>query len=133
MIEGDTQLTAFTFSAVYLFIPSLPVTHALGLVAHLPKAAKLRHLLLYPFKGGKNHTIFQIISWVSSFLCAGGIYYTIKVLCPRGQCENAMHALLLPCFFMSLFLILTMDVIFVFFATLLALAAASLRPVKKKS
>lgn len=64
MIEHETQVTAFTFSAVYLFIPSLPVTHALGLLAHLPKAAKLKHLLLYPFKGGKNHTIFQIISWV---------------------------------------------------------------------
>ena len=59
------RLTAFTFAAIYIFIPSLPVTHALGLVAHCPTAAKVRHLLLYPFKGGKNHTIFQIISWVS--------------------------------------------------------------------
>jgi len=60
------HLTSFTFSAVYILIPSLPVTHALGLVAHCPRAAKARHLLLYPFKGGKNHTIFQIIAWVSS-------------------------------------------------------------------
>jgi hypothetical protein len=62
------HLTSFTFSAVYIMIPSLPITHALGLVAHCPRAAKARHLLLYPFKGGKNHTIFQIIAWVSPSL-----------------------------------------------------------------
>ena len=64
MYEVTDNLTAFTFAAFYIFIPSLPVTHGLGLVAHCPRAAKARHVLLYPIKGGKHHTIFQIISWV---------------------------------------------------------------------
>lgn len=87
MLENENQLTAFTFSAVYLFIPSLPVTHALGLIAHLPKAAKLKHLLLYPFKGGKNHTIFQIISWVR-FLSSLHILFTILRSVHRAESKG---------------------------------------------
>nr|AZI70899.1 acyl-CoA:diacylglycerol acyltransferase 2.3 [Lobosphaera incisa]QIT07021.1 type-2 diacylglycerol acyltransferase DGAT2C [Lobosphaera incisa] len=59
----DSLLTPFTFAAVYIFIPSVPLTHGLGLVAHCPRSAKAKHLLLYPVKGGRNHFIFQVISW----------------------------------------------------------------------
>ncbi len=58
-------LTSFTLAALWLFIPSVPLTHGLGLVAHRPKQGTAKHLLLYPVKGGKHHFIFQIISWVS--------------------------------------------------------------------
>ncbi|KAK9829305.1 hypothetical protein WJX72_005048 [[Myrmecia] bisecta] len=63
MLTFDSLLTPFTFAAVYIFIPSVPLTHALGLVAHCPRSAKAKHLLLYPVKGGRNHFIFQVISW----------------------------------------------------------------------
>lgn len=57
-------IAQFSFAAICLFIPSVPVTHCLGLVAHSPRSAKLKYLLLYPVKGGRHHLIFQIISWV---------------------------------------------------------------------
>ena len=58
-------LAAYTFAALYIFLPSVPVTHALGLLAHLPRSAKLKHLFLYPLHGGREHVIFQLVSWVS--------------------------------------------------------------------
>lgn len=72
-------IAEFSFAAICLFIPSVPVTHCLGLVAHSPKSAKLRYLLLYPVKGGKHHLIFQIISWVWPLLTLHGIF---AVCCP---------------------------------------------------
>lgn len=61
---SDSLLASFAIATVYLFLPSVPVTHALGLVAHLPAKAKAKHVLLYPIKGGRNHLIFEVISWV---------------------------------------------------------------------
>jgi hypothetical protein len=58
------DLTPFTLAALYLFSVSVPLSHACGLVAHYPRKSKLRHLLLYPLLGGKNHAIFQILAWV---------------------------------------------------------------------
>lgn len=58
-------LDDITFATAWVFLPLLPVTHAAGLIAHCPRSAKLRHILLYPFRGGKNHSIFQAIAWVS--------------------------------------------------------------------
>lgn len=65
--KGD-YVAQFSFAAICLFLPSVPVTHCLGLVAHSPKSAKAKYLLLYPVKGGKHHFIFQVISWVRSAL-----------------------------------------------------------------
>ena len=65
---NNNRLAQFIFSAIYIFIPSLPVTHVLGLVAHSPHEAKAQHWLMYPLRGGKHHCIFQIISWVSTLL-----------------------------------------------------------------
>jgi len=62
-------LEDITFAAVWVFLPLLPVTHGVGLVAHCPRSAKLRHILLYPFRGGSNHTIFQAIAWVRARAC----------------------------------------------------------------
>ncbi len=59
LIENVLRLNFATFC---VFLPTVPVTHSLGLVAHCPPAAKLRHILLYPVKGGRHHCIFQIIS-----------------------------------------------------------------------
>ena len=65
ILEQDSlSIASFTFAAIYVFLPSVPVTHCLGLVAHLPASAKAKHLLLYPFKGGRHHFIFQVIAWV---------------------------------------------------------------------
>lgn len=61
-------IAEFSFAAICLFIPSVPLTHCLGLVAHSPRSAKLKYLLLYPVKGGRHHFIFQIISWVWHFM-----------------------------------------------------------------
>ena len=57
-------LETFTFATFCVFLPTVPVTHSLGLLAHCPPAARLRHILLYPIKGGRHHFIFQVISWV---------------------------------------------------------------------
>lgn len=54
----------FTFAVIFVFLPSLPLTHGLGLIAHCSPSARIRHVLLYPFKGGRHHVIFQIIAWV---------------------------------------------------------------------
>ena len=62
--QDSLSIASFTFAAIYVFLPSVPVTHCLGLVAHLPASAKAKHLLLYPFKGGRHHFIFQVIAWV---------------------------------------------------------------------
>ena len=59
------SLEKFTFAAIYVFLPSVPLTHSLGLIAHCPPAARARHILLYPMKGGRHHFIFQVIAWVS--------------------------------------------------------------------
>ena len=66
------SLDDVAFAAAWVFLPLLPVTHAAGLVAHCPRAAKLQHILLYPFRGGKNHTIFQSIAWVRA--CRGAAF-----------------------------------------------------------
>ena len=68
ILEQDSlTIASFTFAAIYVFVPSVPVTHCLGLVAHFPRSAKAKHLLLYPFKGGRHHFIFQVIAWVSTY------------------------------------------------------------------
>ena len=65
LAQDSVTIATLTFAAIYVFLPSLPVTHCLGLVAHCPSSAKAKHLLLYPFKGGRHHFIFQVIAWVS--------------------------------------------------------------------
>ncbi|CAK0784954.1 hypothetical protein CVIRNUC_008159 [Coccomyxa viridis] len=63
LAQDSVTIATLTFAAIYVFLPSLPVTHCLGLVAHCPSSAKAKHLLLYPFKGGRHHFIFQVIAW----------------------------------------------------------------------
>ena len=79
-------LEDITFAAVWVFLPLLPVTHAVGLVAHCPRSAKLRHILLYPFRGGNNHTIFQAIAWVSARISDCGITSACLVSCMPIAC-----------------------------------------------
>ena len=82
-------LSSLTAATSYIFVPSVVVTHALGLVAHLPKSAKAHHILRGPWEGGRqppyattihthfcetltrvrgagrHHLIFQMVAWVS--------------------------------------------------------------------
>ena len=46
-------LSTLTAATSYIFVPSVVVTHALGLVAHLPKSAKAHHILRGPWEGGR--------------------------------------------------------------------------------
>ena len=74
---ADSLLASFATATVYLFLPSVLVTHALGLVAHLPRKAKAKHVLLYPVKGGRNHLIFQVIAWVRQYVLASHMAGTV--------------------------------------------------------
>ena len=62
------DLTPYTLACFYIFTIALPLTHALGLVAHCPRRCRARHVLLYPLLGGRMHAIFSILAWVSKTL-----------------------------------------------------------------
>ena len=49
-------LSTLTAATSYIFVPSVVLTHALGLVAHLPKSAKAHHILRGPWEGGEFRT-----------------------------------------------------------------------------
>ena len=83
------SLDDVAFAAAWVFLPLLPVTHAAGLVAHCPRAAKLQHILLYPFRGGKNHTIFQSIAWVRA--CRGAAFGRRLVALSHVSCLCAVQ------------------------------------------
>ncbi|KAL3152102.1 hypothetical protein ABBQ32_001207 [Trebouxia sp. C0010 RCD-2024] len=82
-------IAEFSFAAICLFIPSVPLTHCLGLVAHSPRSAKLKYLLLYPVKGGRHHFIFQIISWG---IWVASIFVALPVLIRTHKAVRATHA-----------------------------------------
>ncbi|DBB16381.1 hypothetical protein WJX82_004098 [Trebouxia sp. C0006] len=81
-------IAQFSFAAICLFIPSVPVTHCLGLVAHSPRSAKLKYLLLYPVKGGRHHFIFQIISWG---IWVASIFVALPLLLHTHKAIRAAH------------------------------------------
>ena len=58
------DLTPYTLACWYIFVVAMPLTHILGLVAHAPRRAMARHVLLYPLLGGRTHSIFSILAWV---------------------------------------------------------------------
>ncbi len=58
------DLTPYTLACWYIFVVAMPLTHVLGLVAHAPRRAMARHVLLYPLLGGRTHSIFSILAWV---------------------------------------------------------------------
>ena len=90
-------VAAFTAAALWIFVPSVPLPHALGLVAHCPKAAKFKHLLLYPAKGGKHHLIFQVISWVS--WCQQRWCQVVDIL-PLAYVSGAVSFALVTCMYL---------------------------------
>ncbi len=64
------DLTPYTLACWYIFVVAMPLTHVLGLVAHAPRRAMARHVLLYPLLGGRTHSIFSILAWVRLWLVA---------------------------------------------------------------
>ena len=58
------DLTPYTLACFYIFVVAMPLTHVLGLVAHAPRRAMARHVLLYPLLGGRTHSIFSVLAWV---------------------------------------------------------------------
>ena len=58
------DLTPYTLACWYIFVVAMPLTHVLGLVAHAPRRAMARHVLLYPLLGGRTHSIFSVLAWV---------------------------------------------------------------------
>ena len=58
------DLTPYTLACWYIFVVAMPLTHVLGLMAHAPRRAMARHVLLYPLLGGRTHSIFSILAWV---------------------------------------------------------------------
>lgn len=81
-------IAQFSFAAICLFIPSVPVTHILGLVAHSPRSATLKYLLLYPVKGGRHHFIFQTIAWG---IWVASIFVALPVLIRTHKAIRAAH------------------------------------------
>ncbi|CAL8469789.1 g9331 [Coccomyxa elongata] len=103
------SLEQFTFAAIYVFLPSVPVTHSLGLVAHCPSSARARHIILYPLKGGRHHFIFQVIAWVvwaTSILIAAPIALHKQWLnIPTAHVEVLAGAAAIGSVFAELFMI----------------------------
>jgi hypothetical protein len=65
------DLTPYTLACFYIFVVAMPLTHVLGLVAHAPRRAMARHVLLYPLLGGRTHSIFSVLAWVRASAQAG--------------------------------------------------------------
>ena len=85
------DLTPYTLACWYIFVVAMPLTHVLGLVAHAPRRAMARHVLLYPLLGGRTHSIFSILAWVRPHLgrsrppCSAGLMMVSSTMMSRWR------------------------------------------------